>query len=84
MLSNLMSYGLRLREPIRSDAARRTPNVRSFYSNGKIARGARLAFNTSVTKKSGALPQCQNVARKDGDHLRRRRTIGHELRKRIV
>ena len=84
MLSNLMSYGLRLREPIRSDAARRTPNVRSFYSKGKIARGARLAFNTSVTKKSGALPQCQNVARKDGDHLRRRRTIGHELRKRIV
>ena len=84
MLSNLMSYSLRLREPIRSDAARRTPNVRPFYSNGKIARGARRAFNTSVTKKSGALPQCQNVARKDGDHLRRRRTIGHELRKRIV
>lgn len=59
MLSNLMSYGLRLREPIRSDAARRTPNVRSFYSNGNNVQRAHLAFNTSVTKKEGHYPSAR-------------------------
>ena len=58
---NLMSYGLRPRNASRSDAARRTPNVRSFYSKNR-ARSAPTSVFYINGERERRTAQCQNVA----------------------